>query len=186
MSKIFPSHQIEFIDPHISAMEEIPSAIENEDSNNPHVAGLYTLGSALIYSIDMWLTANDLPNESYFYSWTNSDLHQLTCRPFCNLPTLDPGFLKRNSSEINNFLIKNSYLIGTLNDLSVLLAASYAVSDIELELFTDDYEKIETLIVTPKFRTVDVDELIAIENDILDNFFFPIASSVSDRLTLSI
>lgn len=89
-------------------------------------------------------------------------------------------------SAVERYLENNSELIEPLNVIAAELTKASYVGSVSLELYRDSEEHWEKLFVVATSTIVDVDELIALEDELFLSFFQPKTDDLSGRVALSV
>ncbi len=77
-------------------------------------------------------------------------------------------------------------MVRVLKDLAAFLKEKHGVTKSHIEPFVDDHHGCDALVVTPEFLTEDLDEMLEIQGDVLDTFFYPRKLFGHESIALSI
>lgn len=99
---------------------------------------------------------------------------------------LGPAYSYVDDDEIKDFLSRKPHVVDILKELAAFLAEKHGVTKSHIEPFEDHYHGCDALVVTPEYRTEDLDEMLEIQGDVLDAFFYPRKLISHESIVLSI
>ncbi len=90
-----------------------------------------------------------------------------------------------NREEVADFLAKKNHLVEMLNDLAPYLAEKHGVTDISLKrIACEDYD-FDVIMVTPRFHTENIRELIKLQKEINRGFLIRYDMHLTKDLVLA-